>query len=111
MDPSAPQSSAANPPGDPVPLTLGDYRIVRRVGQGGMGVVYEAVELALGRTVALKVLGFHDLLDPAYVERFLREARAAAKLHHTHIVPVLGVGEQDGIHYYTMQFIRGPSLD
>jgi serine/threonine protein kinase/WD40 repeat protein len=110
MEPPTPDDDAKQPV-DPPPLTLGDYRIVRRVGQGGMGVVYEAVELALGRTVALKVLGFHDLLDPSYVERFLREAKAAARLHHTHIVPVLGVGEQDGIHYYTMQFIRGPSLD
>jgi serine/threonine protein kinase len=65
----------------------------------------------LGRHVALKVLPAHTLLDPRHLQRFQREARAAARLHHTNIVPVYGVGEQDGLHYYVMQFIQGLGLD
>jgi tetratricopeptide (TPR) repeat protein len=92
------------------PDRLGEYRIVREVGRGGMGIVYEAVQEPLGRRVALKVLpaAAHQ---PAFLERFRREARAAAKLHHTHIVPVFGAGEHDGIPYYAMQFIDGVGLD
>jgi serine/threonine protein kinase/WD40 repeat protein/Tfp pilus assembly protein PilF len=94
-----------------VPEQLGDYRILREVGRGGMGIVYEAVQESLGRHVALKVLSVHGLLSPTQLERFRREARAAAGLHHTNIVPVYGVGEQDGVHYYAMQFIQGQGLD
>src|SRR6516162_455816 len=90
---------------------LGDYQILREVGRGGMGVVYEAQQLSLGRHVAIKVLPSHALLDPRQLGRFRREARSAARLHHTNIVPVFGVGEQDGLHYYVMQFIKGPGLD
>src|SRR5579871_4185436 len=90
---------------------LGDYQILREVGRGGMGVVYEAQQLSLGRHVAIKVLPAHTLLDPRHLGRFQREARSAAKLHHTNIVPVFGVGEQDGLHYYVMQFIQGLGLD
>jgi serine/threonine protein kinase/WD40 repeat protein len=90
---------------------LGDYQILREVGRGGMGVVYEAQQLSLGRHVAIKVLPSHALLDPRHLGRFRREARSAAKLHHTNIVPVFGVGEQDGLHYYVMQFIQGLGLD
>jgi eukaryotic-like serine/threonine-protein kinase len=93
------------------PEQLGDYRILREVGRGGMGVVYEAVQESLGRHVALKVLPFHQLINPTHLERFRREARAAAQLHHTNIVPVFGVGEWEGIHYYAMQFIQGQGLD
>jgi formylglycine-generating enzyme required for sulfatase activity/serine/threonine protein kinase len=90
---------------------LGDYQILREVGRGGMGVVYEAQQLSLGRHVAIKVLPAHALLDRRQLGRFQREARSAAKLHHTNIVPVFGVGEQDGVHYYVMQFIKGLGLD
>jgi serine/threonine protein kinase len=90
---------------------VGDYRILREVGRGGMGIVYEAVQESLGRRVALKVLPKHSLLDPKNLERFRREAQAAAQLHHTNIVPVFGVGEQDGLHYYVMQFIPGQGLN
>jgi serine/threonine protein kinase/WD40 repeat protein len=90
---------------------LGDYQILREVGRGGMGVVYEAQQLSLGRHVAIKILPSHALLDPRHLGRFQREARAAARLHHTNIVPVFGVGEQDGLHYYVMQFIKGLGLD
>jgi len=90
---------------------LGEYRILREIGRGGMGVVYEAEQESLGRHVALKVLPAHTLLDPRQVQRFQREARAAARLHHTNIVPVFGVGEHDGLHFYVMQFINGQGLD
>jgi serine/threonine protein kinase/WD40 repeat protein/tetratricopeptide (TPR) repeat protein len=90
---------------------LGDYQILREVGRGGMGVVYEAQQLSLGRHVAIKVLPAHALLDARHLTRFQREARSAAKLHHTNIVPVFGVGEQGGLHYYVMQFIQGLGLD
>jgi hypothetical protein len=90
---------------------LGDYRIIRQVGRGGMGVVYEAEQEALGRHVALKVLPFESAVDPIRLERFRREARAVARLHHTNIVPVFDVGAHQGLHYYAMQFIQGQSLD
>jgi WD40 repeat protein/serine/threonine protein kinase len=95
----------------PCPERLGDYRLIREVGRGGMGVVYEAEQESLGRRVALKVLPGHALLDGRQRLRFRREARAAAQLHHTNIVPVYGVGEADGLHYYAMQFIQGQPLD
>jgi WD40 repeat protein/serine/threonine protein kinase len=90
---------------------LGDYRIIREIGHGGMGIVYEAEQVSLGRHVALKLLPQKLLLDAGRKRRFEREARAAAKLHHTNIVPVFGVGEQDGMPYYVMQFIQGLGLD
>ena len=90
---------------------LGDYRILREIGRGGMGMVYEAEQESLGRRVALKVLSAGALLDPKQVRRFEREAKAAARLHHTNIVPVFGVGQQDGHHYFVMQFIAGVGLD
>jgi serine/threonine protein kinase len=93
-------------PGTP----LGDYRIIREIGRGGMGVVYEAEQLSLGRRIALKVLPFALTLDPRQLQRFKNEARAAAQLHHPNIVPVYAVGEERGVHYYAMQFIDGQSL-
>jgi serine/threonine protein kinase/WD40 repeat protein len=99
------------PPADPVPQQLGDFRIVREVGRGGMGVVYEAVQTSLGRRVALKVLPASLAGDASSRQRFHREARSAARLHHTNIVPVFEVGERHGVSYYAMQFIKGQSLD
>jgi eukaryotic-like serine/threonine-protein kinase len=93
------------------PSRVGEFRILRRVGHGGMGVVYEAVQESLGRHVALKLLPAEALADPKRLERFRREAKAAARLHHTNIVPVFGTGEADGRHYYAMQFIAGHPLD
>ena len=89
---------------------LGDYHILREVGRGGMGIVYEALQISLGRRVALKVLPHSAALDPKQRQRFQIEAQAAAQLHHPHIVPVFGVGCDAGIHYYTMQFVDGQSL-
>jgi eukaryotic-like serine/threonine-protein kinase len=89
---------------------LGDYRILREVGRGGMGVVYEAEQISLGRRVALKVLPFAATMDPRHLKRFHNEARAAASLHHEHIVPVYAVGSERGVHYYAMQFLDGLTL-
>jgi eukaryotic-like serine/threonine-protein kinase len=89
---------------------LGDFQIVREIGRGGMGVVYEAYQLSLGRRVALKVLPFAASLDPARLERFRNEAQAAAQLHHTNIVPVYSVGIDRGVHFYAMQLIEGQAL-
>jgi serine/threonine protein kinase/Tfp pilus assembly protein PilF len=102
--------AAAAPWDTGAPRRLGEYRIVREIGRGGMGVVYEAVQESLGRRVALKVLPPGALGDARLVERFQREARAAARLHHTNIVPVFGVGEEGGTHYYVMQYIEGRPL-
>jgi hypothetical protein len=90
---------------------LGDYRLLREVGRGGMGLVYEAVQESLGRHVALKILPRSARLSPTEIERFQLEARSAARLHHGNIVPVYGVGEHQGMHYYAMQFIQGHGLD
>ena len=88
---------------------LGDFRLLREVGRGGMGIVYEAEQISLGRRVAVKVLP--KLMDDTQRRRFEREAKAAGRLHHTNIVPVFGVGEQNGIHFYVMQFIEGLGLN
>ena len=92
------------------PGLLGDFQIVREVGRGGMGVVYEARQISLHRRVALKVLPLAAAMDPRQLQRFQLEARAAACLHHTNIVPVHAVGCERGVHYYAMQFIEGQTL-
>lgn len=89
---------------------LGDFRINRELGRGGMGVVYEAQQLSIARKVALKVFPFATLLDPTRLKRFKNEVQAAAALDHPNIVSVYSVGEERGIHYYAMQLIRGPNL-
>lgn len=90
---------------------IGDFRLIREIGRGGMGVVYEAIQLSLARRVALKVLPFAAVLDPAQVRRFKNEAQSAASLDHPHIVSVYSVGCERGIHYYAMQYVEGQSLD
>ncbi|MFI5459935.1 MAG: protein kinase [Isosphaerales bacterium] len=98
--------------GSGLPLKqLGDFRILREVGRGGMGVVYEAEQETLGRHVALKVLLLHVARDSTTLERFRREARAAARLHHTNIVQVFEVGQHGDVWFYAMQFIQGQGLD
>lgn len=92
-------------------VILGDYRIVREIGHGGMGIVYEALQESLRRPVALKVLSPAVMQSPRHVQRFELEARAAALLHHSNIVPILGVGEAQGFHYLVMQLIHGAALD
>jgi serine/threonine protein kinase len=89
---------------------LGDFRLIREIGRGGMGVVYEAEQISLRRQVALKVLPFAAAIDPRQLQRFRNESLAAAHLHHEHIVPVYAVGSERGVHYYAMQYIEGQSL-
>ena len=91
--------------------SLGGYRVGHELGRGGMGVVYEAEHESLKNRVALKVMHARFRDDRTYVRRFRIEARAAAKLHHTNIVPVFDYGEQDGVCYYAMQCIDGVSLE
>ncbi|MBC8875195.1 MAG: serine/threonine protein kinase [Planctomycetes bacterium] len=93
------------------PDHIGDFDIIREIGRGGMGIVYEAEQRSLARRVAVKVLPKHVLLLDKHLKRFQREAQTAAKLRHTNIVSVFGVGEQDGLHYYVMPLIRGIGLD
>ncbi len=99
----------AVPPGGVVPA-LSDYQILREVGRGGMGIVFEAVQRSLHRHVALKVLSLGATLDPRHLQRFKNEAQAAAQLQHPHIVPVFAVGCEQGVHYYAMRFIEGKTL-
>ncbi len=90
---------------------IGEYRIVREIGRGGMGIVYEAHQKSLNRQVALKILPFAAVLDQRQIARFRNEAQAAAQLHHPHIVPVFAVGQEQGVNYYAMQYIDGQSLE
>jgi serine/threonine protein kinase len=92
-------------------MPIGDFEIVREIGRGGMGIVYEAIQLSLGRHVALKTLPFAAGFDPKYLQRFRQEAQAAAQLHHANIVPVYAVGCERGVNFYAMQLIDGQSLD
>lgn len=110
-NPAAPRQSTAHPDADPLRNSpLGDFQIVREIGRGGMGVVYEATQLSLGRRVALKVLPFAATFDDKHLKRFKNEAQAAAQLHHTNIVPVYHVGHERGVHFYAMQLIDGKTL-
>lgn len=105
-----------SPPGGlkesaPFPQRFGDLRVVRELGRGGMGIVFEAVEERLGRKVAVKVLPRHALSDEAARQRFFREARAIAKLQHPNIVPIYSLGEQDDVPFFVMRLIDGQGLD
>ena len=95
----------------PAMSQLGDFRILREVARGGMGVVYEAVQESLGRHVALKILPLTGRVSSTQLQRFQLEACSAGRLHHGNIVPVYGVGEHEGVHYYAMQFIHGHGMD
>ena len=106
MQPGVPPMSGHTESG-----VLGDYRILQEIGRGGMGVVYEAEQISLGRRVALKVLPYASMLDKTQLTRFQNEARAAASLEHPHVVHVHSVGTERGVHYFAMQLIRGQSLD
>jgi serine/threonine protein kinase len=89
---------------------IGEFRLLREIGRGGMGVVYEAYQTSLNRRVALKVLPFAAALDSKQLQRFQNEAQAAAQLHHSNIVPVYAIGAERGVHYYAMQLIEGQSV-
>lgn len=97
--------------GDTALGTLGDFKLHREIGRGGMGTVYEAWQHSLQRKVALKILGRHVSASSRAIERFKREASTAAKLHHAHIVPIFAQGEQDGVYYYAMEYVDGDSLN
>ena len=94
-----------------IPEQLGEYAVIRELGRGGMGVVYEALHETMQRRVALKVLPKSFASRHQFVERFMKEARSAGQLHHTNIVPVFEVGNVDGHHFYAMQYIHGQNLD
>ena len=104
---SHPQSSFADVE---IPDYLGEYKIVREIGRGGMGIVLEAVHETLGRRVAIKVMVPGAMTTSSHLERFHREAVAAASLHHTNIVSVFGAGEDQGFHFYVMEFVDGQSI-
>ena len=109
------QSASANEttslePAPPATGVLGDFRIIREIGRGGMGVVYEAEQISVGRPVALKVLPFASMLDERRLARFRNEVRAAGQLHHTNIVPIFAVGSDRGVHFYAMQLVAGQTL-
>ena len=90
---------------------IGNYKILSEIGRGGMGVVFAAVHESLGRRVAIKVMPTPLVDGEKYVQRFRHEAQSAARLHHTNIVSVFGVGEDHGFHYYVMDHISGDSLN
>jgi serine/threonine protein kinase len=100
----------ADPRFDPEHTSFGDFKILCRIGMGGMGIVYEAIQQSLNRHVALKVIHPSSSEKADHRQRFRREAEAAASLHHTHIVPVFGIGEDHGLQYYAMQLIDGVTL-
>jgi serine/threonine protein kinase len=106
-----PMPTRAEPSAEPATKRLGDYDILREIGRGGMGIVYEARQLSLNRHVALKVLPFAAMMDEKQIARFRNEAQAAAQLHHPNIVPVHAVGQERGVHYFAMQYVPGQSLE
>ena len=107
---SATPPSSAAPTDKLVGRTIGGYQIIEQIARGGMGAVYKAKQLALGRVVALKRLST-KLTDEQFITRFLREARAAAKLSHPNIVQVYDVGNDQGCHFIAMEFVQGRSLE
>jgi tetratricopeptide (TPR) repeat protein len=107
---AAPEAATVETPRQAVLPALAGFRVLREVGKGGMGIVYEAEQVPLRRRVALKVLPAAATFDPRHFRRFQNEARAAAQLDHPNIVPVYFVGEENGVHYYAMQFVEGRTL-
>src|SRR5206468_7792419 len=108
------RASDAGPSDDAEPggaKRIGDFELIREIGRGGMGVVYEARQISLDRRVAVKLLPFAAVLEAKQIARFKHEAQAAAQLHHPHIVPVFAIGVERGVHYYAMQYIDGQPLD
>ncbi len=92
------------------PTRLGPYRVVRSIGRGGMGEVYEAVEEPLGRRVAVKTIRRSQTTSPGLLLRFDRERRTLAKLHHTNIVPIFATGYEEDLLYFAMPYLSGASL-
>jgi serine/threonine protein kinase len=90
---------------------LAHYTITGKLGEGGMGVVYEAIDSHLDRAVALKLLPHDALANPARKQRFVQEAKAASALNHPHIVTIFDIDSDDGVDYITMELIRGRTLE
>ncbi|UCD57114.1 MAG: serine/threonine protein kinase, partial [Candidatus Hydrogenedentota bacterium] len=90
---------------------LGNYEIESLLGRGGMGVVYKARQISLDRVVALKILPPNLSSDPSYIKRFEREARAVAKLSHPNILHIYDVGEDKDLHFFSMEYVEGRTLD
>ncbi len=117
-NPTTPEQHAprpAAPPSPPAakaakPTVLGDFRLLAKLGAGGMGTVYKALQISLDRPAALKVLSRDLAAKPNFIERFYREARLMAKLDHPNLIRGYGVGEQNGFHYLAMEFVDGGSL-
>lgn len=108
VDPA--QGTSGTAPRSVQPMVLGDFEIEHEIGRGGMGTVFKARQRSLNREVALKVLHSQIGASPSAVQRFLREAEAAARLHHTHIIPIFARGEADGVYFYAMELIEGVDL-
>ena len=96
---------------DLVGKRLGKYDLQEEIGRGGMGMVYRGHDPALDRWVAVKVLAPHLVWEKSFVERFMREARAAAQIKHPNIVTIYDVGQDGGWYYFVMEFLEGEPLD
>ena len=103
-------STTSGPGAKPRVRLVGDYELLQNLGRGGMGVVYKARDLKLGRFVALKMIRTGAYASTDEVERLLAEAKAAAQLDHPHIVPVFDIGTSDGLPYFAMAYVEGGSL-
>lgn len=95
---------------DPEQCRFGDYTLIAKLGQGGMGVVYRAHQFSLDREVAVKLLAAGPWASPGFIERFRQEAQSAARMQHPNIVTIHEIGEQDGLPFFSMRLVRGPSL-
>ena len=96
--------------GNALPEKIGHYKVVSELGRGGMGVVYKAHEESLNRFVAIKVLGDHLASDEQFLSRFTREARAAGAVSHPNVIPIYFIGQDDGRHYFAMEYVSGRSV-
>jgi predicted Ser/Thr protein kinase len=96
--------------GDLTGKRLASYKILSKLGQGGMAVVYKAHEMSLNRVVALKVIAPHLVQDRSFVDRFKREAQAAAQLNHPNIVQIYAIGQEDDVHFFAMEYVQGRTL-
>jgi serine/threonine protein kinase len=116
MSKDPPGETVSAPPGgdagqQPIPESLEYFRVGKVLGEGGMGTVYLAEDTRLGRPVALKTLKRELAVKPGAKDRFLREARSAARLEHDHIIPIYYVGEAGGTPFLAMPFLQGEPLD